>query len=104
MDYGYDAEYHTGDPRLDQEYQRQTYVYKLPEPVRDFIINFYRAYKENDQVALQELYEVGYPALTEDFFKTQPWPIDEDIEDLVDKDSTFLILYRELYFRHIYAR
>ncbi|CAG0893852.1 unnamed protein product [Cyprideis torosa] len=89
---------------LFQGYQRQTYVYKLPEPVRDFIINFYRAYKENDQVALQELYEVGYPALTEDFFKTQPWPIDEDIEDLVDKDSTFLILYRELYFRHIYAR
>jgi len=42
--------------------------------------------------------------LTEKFFQKTPWPEAEAIAPIVNNDPTFLILYRELYYRHIYAR
>ncbi len=42
--------------------------------------------------------------LTEKFFQKVPWPEADTIAPIVNNDSHFLILYRELYFRHIYAR
>lgn len=45
-----------------------------------------------------------FPKLTEQYFDKKPWPEESDIAALVDNDPVFLILYKELYFRHIYAR
>jgi hypothetical protein len=42
--------------------------------------------------------------LTEKFFQKVPWPEAETIAPIVNNDPHFLILYRELYYRHIYAR
>lgn len=51
----------------------------------------------------------SFTRLTEEYYKTQSWPDMEDLysNKLVEQDSRddiFLILYRELYYRHIYAR
>jgi translation initiation factor 3 subunit L len=42
--------------------------------------------------------------LTEEYFKSSPWPDAEEIAPVVQEDQLFLILYKELYYRHIYAR
>jgi len=42
--------------------------------------------------------------LTEKFFQKAPWPEADAIAPIVNNDPHFLILYRELYYRHIYAR
>jgi hypothetical protein len=42
--------------------------------------------------------------LTEKFYQKAPWPEADSIAPLVNNDPHFLILYKELYYRHIYAR
>lgn len=49
-------------------------------------------------------YESLFNKLTEKYYKNTPWPDAETISPLVNDDSYFMIFYRELYFRHIYAK
>merc|ERR1711915_428254 len=60
--------------------------------------------KEGNVYEVNNLYENSFPKLTEQFFKTSPWPEAEDVAPYVNDDPIFLNLYKELYFRHIYAR
>jgi len=53
---------------------------------------------------MQGCYENQFNRLTEKFYQKAPWPEAEAIAPLVNNDPHFLILYRELYYRHIYAR
>merc|ERR1719499_1393226 len=54
---------------------------------------------------VNHLYENSFPKLTEQYYKTSAWPEAEEIAPYVnDEDPVFLNLYRELCFRHIYAR
>ena len=53
---------------------------------------------------IASLYETSFPRLTEQFFKSSPWPEAEVVAQYVPSDQLFLFLYKELYFRHIYAR
>lgn len=59
---------------------------------------------------LQNLYEIAriyeetWPLLTDKYYSESPWPAAETISPLVKNDPMFITLYRELYFRHIYAR
>ena len=53
---------------------------------------------------VNNLYETAFPKLTDQFFKASPWPEAEDVSPYVNDDPIFLNLYRELYYRHIYAR
>ncbi len=47
--------------------------------------------------------------LSEQYFKNTTWPSVENIESMINQDgkiqmkAIFLILYKEMYFRHIYA-
>jgi translation initiation factor 3 subunit L len=52
---------------------------------------------------IQNLYDNSFVQLTEKYFKSSPWPEAEEISQHVQDDADFLILYKELYFRHIYA-
>lgn len=101
-EYTYD-EYgsHTGDPNLD-EYNRQHF--KMPESVKNFLVYFRNNVNEGLIFELQALYEHTWPKLTEDYFEKRPWPEESEVAAIVDNDPVFMILYKELYFRHIYAR
>ena len=50
------------------------------------------------------MYENSFNKLTERYFKNQPWPAVELISPFVNNDTTFQLLYKELFFRHIYAK
>jgi translation initiation factor 3 subunit L len=89
---------HTGDPTMDRM------EYTVPDQVKKFLQYFQDMIKEGNVYEVNNLYENSFPKLTEQFFKTSPWPEAEDIAGYVADDPIFLNLYRELYFRHIYAR
>merc|ERR1719429_255428 len=59
---------------------------------------------EGNVYEVNNLYETSFPKLTDQYFKASPWPEAEDVAPYVNDDPIFLNLYRELYFRHIYAR
>lgn len=101
---GQDYEMHSGDPRQDLEYERQYHVMKVPETVKSFLIYFRKVINEPNVYEIQNCYENSFPKLTERFFKTSPWPDAEDISKIVQNDNVFLIFYKELYYRHIYAK
>ena len=74
-------------------------------PVKKFLEFFYEVYTKGDSFELTKLYEQTFPKLTELHFKTSPWPEVEELFTFLPEDnSLFFILYKELYFRHIYAR
>lgn len=58
-----DYEGHTGDPRLDAEYEREkgynTPSYIVPEPIKVFLADFYAAVRDKNLVELQNFYDNG---------------------------------------------
>jgi len=78
--------------------------YVIPEQVKKFLVYFQDMIKEGNVYEVNNLYENSFPKLTEQYFKTTPWPEAEDVGVLINDDPIFLNLYKELYFRHIYAR
>ncbi|XP_041363691.1 eukaryotic translation initiation factor 3 subunit L-like [Gigantopelta aegis] len=97
---------HTGDPRLDQEYEQryQQTSYIVPEVIKNFLVQFQKVINEQNLLEIQNAYENGFNKLTDRFFKNSPWPEAEHVAPIVNNDPMFVILYKELYYRHIYAR
>lgn len=98
---------HTGDPRQDIEHEHyisQRTPLIMPEPIRKFLLYFQRCIGEMKVMEIQDAYENGFNELTNRFFKNEPWPPSEVVAPIVRDDQVFIILYRELYFRHVYAR
>jgi len=78
--------------------------YLVSEVVQNFIVYFHRMINERNVYEIQQIYDEGFNRLTEEYFMKCPWPEAEDIAPLVQGDKLFLTLYKELYFRHIYAK
>ncbi|XP_073498920.1 eukaryotic translation initiation factor 3 subunit L-like [Phyllobates terribilis] len=112
-----DYDTHTGDPKQDlayeRQYEQQTYQV-IPEVIKNFIQYFHKTVSD---LIDQKVYELQasrvsndvidqkvWTKLTERFFKNSPWPEAEAIAPQVGNDAVFLILYKELYYRHIYAK
>lgn len=94
---------------LDREYEQRGYSghnYNdyIPEPVKKFLVYFQDMIQEGKTFEIADLYENAFPKLTEQFFKTSPWPEADTVAQYVNDDPLFLFLYSELYYRHIYAR
>lgn len=96
-----DYEPHTGDPNADLKYEQMC---KVPDVVKKFLVYFRNVINDGLVFEIQNLYENTFPKLTEQYFNNSSWPAPKDISDFVEADSVFLILYQELYFRHIYAQ
>uniref|UniRef100_A0A0R3RS44 Eukaryotic translation initiation factor 3 subunit L n=1 Tax=Elaeophora elaphi TaxID=1147741 RepID=A0A0R3RS44_9BILA len=102
---------HTGDPERDLAYERE-HVRRdtlndeiIPDDVAQYLIYFKRMIDEENVVEIHNLYEHGFPDLTERYFQQRLWPNEEAVENIVGSDSRiFIILYKELYFRHVYTR
>lgn len=104
-EYGrYDDEMHTGDPNLDLEYERNMNMPKVPDVVKNFIDYFRNVINEGVVYEIQNLYENTFPKLSEQYYDKRAWPSESQIADLIGDDEVFLTLYKELYYRHIYAR
>lgn len=72
-----------------------------------FVLALYKAIHEQNVVEVQRLYEERFVQLTESLFKDAPWPDENDVGPLVEgkpQSKEFMVLYKELYFRHVYAK
>ncbi|CAG0896178.1 unnamed protein product [Darwinula stevensoni] len=95
---------HTGDPNLDMENERKAFAQYIPDVVKNFVQYFYKAFLANNLYEIQNIYENSYPQMTDEYFKSTPWPEAEDIAMYVEENEEFLVLYQELFYRHIYAK
>ena len=50
------------------------------------------------------MYEKSFSAISERYFKASPWPSVEAIARYADNDHVFCLLYKEMYFRHVYSK
>lgn len=94
-----------GNPHQHSEYSAQDIpVYIVPPEVKNFILYFHKQISDQNVYEIQSAYDAGFNGLTEMYFQKTPWPEPEYISPLVGNDPVFVILYKELYFRHIYAK
>jgi len=76
----------------------------VPEVVKQFVTYLRHHIQDKHVFDILSMYENSFNKITEKYFKQSPWPSAESIANLVDNDPIFLMLYKELYFRHIYAK
>ncbi|KAM3184122.1 hypothetical protein ACTXT7_009017 [Hymenolepis weldensis] len=76
----------------------------LSDDVKSFIKSFYKHVKNHDSKEIENDYMVRFPKLTDQYFKSTRWPAVDYIAPLCNKDTIFMTLYNELYYRHLYAR
>ncbi|RCH83406.1 hypothetical protein CU098_001787, partial [Rhizopus stolonifer] len=81
----------------------QTSNIQIPDPVKNFILQFHRNVTDNNVYELHNIYDNSFNKLTEKYYLKQAWPESEIVAPLVNNDQVFIILYRELYYRHIYS-
>ncbi|PVU89497.1 hypothetical protein BB561_005318 [Smittium simulii] len=76
----------------------------IPPPVCDFLGYFCRVFTQKNSGKVAHIYEQQFNKLSERFYSKQSWPDPRYVSVLVNNDGIFMILYRELYYRHIYSR
>ncbi|KAI0300108.1 eukaryotic translation initiation factor 3 subunit 6 [Multifurca ochricompacta] len=110
--YGQNGLYDDAQPRIDEatliavqhQMAQQAAFAQIPDAVKRFIVHFHQAVLENNLAEITVAYESGWNRLTEKHYSKTEWPEAEVIAPLVNDDQLFLILYRELYYRHVYSR
>lgn len=76
----------------------------LPETVKNWFTHMYTHMLSGNILEMSRLYEKEFSVLTNNYFKQSPWPERNSIEHLVENDSTFLVLYEQIYFRHVFSK
>ncbi|XP_011026651.1 PREDICTED: eukaryotic translation initiation factor 3 subunit L-like [Populus euphratica] len=76
----------------------------VPDSVKSFVTHLYRHIREKNVYDIYEMYETSFQTLSDRFFKDIPWPSVDAVANYVDNDHVFCLLYREMWFRHLYAR
>lgn len=76
----------------------------VPDMVKTFVAYFYRHIREKNVYEILSMYETSFHKLSERYFKASPWPTEKAIAPIVDSDHVFCLLYKEMYYRHLYAR
>ncbi|KAF8483423.1 eukaryotic translation initiation factor 3 subunit 6 [Russula ochroleuca] len=110
--YGQNGLYDDAQPRIDEatlvavqhQMAQQAAFAQIPDAVKRFIVHFHQAVLENNLAEITVAYDSGWNRLTEKHYSKTEWPEAEVIAPLVNDDQLFLILYRELYYRHVYSR
>ncbi|TEB25059.1 hypothetical protein FA13DRAFT_1693350 [Coprinellus micaceus] len=89
---------------MQQHMVQQNAFAQIPDAVKAFIVHFHQAVLDNNLPEITVAYESGWNKYTEKYYAKTEWPEAELIAPLVNDDPIFLILYRELYYRHVYSR
>lgn len=77
---------------------------ELPEFVGQFLTYMHKAFLDRNTAELHNLYEQVFSRLTERYFSAMSWPSADLVAKYVDNDATFLLLYNELYYRHLFSK
>jgi len=76
----------------------------VPEAVTEFVKKLFELQSENKIDELNKQYPAEFNKLTENYYRQAPWPSAEAIKNLVEDDPTFMCLYKELTFRHLFEK
>lgn len=76
----------------------------VPDSVKSFVVHLYRHIREKNVYEIHQMYETSFQSLSDRLFKDTPWPSVDAVANYVDNDHVFCLLYREMWFRHLYAR
>jgi len=77
----------------------------IPDQVDHFLGSMLDSIKSRNIQEINRLYETIFNQLTDRYYSKTKWPSASAVGDAIGSDETlFLILYKELYYRHIYAR
>ncbi|KAM1089123.1 hypothetical protein TB1_016170 [Malus domestica] len=76
----------------------------VPDSVKSFVVHLYRHIREKNVYEIHQMYETSFQTLSDRLFKDTPWPSVDAVAHYVDNDHVFCLLYREMWFRHLYAR
>ena len=76
----------------------------VPDSVRTFVVHLYRHIREKNVYEIHQMYESSFQTLSDRLFKETPWPSVDAVAHHVDNDHVFCLLYREMWYRHLYAR
>jgi len=76
----------------------------LPDTVDHFLGQLYEALKMRNVLEIYKLYEDTFNKLTEKHYKNTRWPSVATVKAQIAENELFLILYKELYYRHIFSR
>lgn len=76
----------------------------LPETVKNWFTHMYTHLISGNGAEMARLYDREFHNLTNNYFKQTSWPEPSAVESLVDSDPTFLLLYKQIYFRHMFSR
>lgn len=77
---------------------------EVPEIVGEFLSHMHKCFVDHNTAELHNLYETVFSRFTEHYFKNSTWPSAEVVANYVDNDQTFLLLYKELYYRHLFSK
>ena len=83
---------------------QEEYKFEIPDVIRLFVVYFQKNLRDRNVYEVHSIYENSFNKLTDRYYKSSPWPPAEAIAPLVDNDQQFLLLYKELYYRHIYSK
>ena len=72
--------------------------------MRKYLVLFHQAVKNHSVPDISHAYESHWNRLTEKYYARTEWPDAEAVAPLVGDVATFLVLYRELWYRHVYSR
>ncbi|CAE6121167.1 unnamed protein product [Arabidopsis arenosa] len=76
----------------------------VADSVKSFVVHMYRHIREKNVYEIHQMCETSFQSISERLFKETSWPSVEAIAPYVDNDHVFCLLYREMWFRHLYAR
>lgn len=76
----------------------------MSSDVKSFVKKLNVALRDREVDYMEKLYEDDFNNLTESIFQVSSWPSEKQVAPLVNDDQNFLVLYKEMYFRHIYAK
>ncbi|KAI8868015.1 hypothetical protein GQ42DRAFT_164425 [Ramicandelaber brevisporus] len=85
----------------------QAAIAAIPDGVKKFLIRFHAHVTTAGHAAdVQTDYDFHFNKLTNRFYQKAAWPEPLTVASLVQEEATsiFIILYSELYYRHIYSR
>lgn len=79
--------------------------YMLPDDVKKYVIYFCAEFHKSNNISqIEFLFDIGHKRLSEQYFSELQWPSADVVSPLVKGDKLFLAFYKELYFRHLYAK
>ncbi|CAD6192254.1 unnamed protein product [Caenorhabditis auriculariae] len=98
------------DPNVEEVFEKRRPTFNseeegVPGEVTDYLVYFSRMIDEQNVEEVLTLYDQAFPDLTERFFRDRMWPDEHVVERMIGPGNRiFIILYKELYFRQLYAR